>query len=77
MLTPTAPTGWTRSGDNYYRGDAGAPKVGDMRVRYVGLPIGTTISVLAMQSGDGFAVFTTKNGYEVELAAVGAIPPRS
>ena len=77
MLTPTAPTGWTRSGDNCYRGDAGAPKVGDMRVRYVGLPTGTTISVLAMQSGDGFAVFTTKNGYEVELAAVGTMPPRS
>jgi len=70
-LTPTAPAGWTLSDDNYYRGDAAAPKVGDMRVRYVGLPSGTTISVLAMESGDGFAVFTTKNGYEVELAAVG------
>jgi len=70
-LTPNAPAGWTLSGDNYYRGDASSPKVGDMRVRYVGLPSGTTISVLAMQGGDGFAVFTTKNGYEVELAAVG------
>jgi transmembrane protein TMEM43 len=70
-LEPDAPPGWTRSGENYYRGDAAAPKVGDMRVRYVGLPSGTTISVLAMQSGDGFAVFTTKNGYQVELAAVG------
>jgi hypothetical protein len=70
-LAPDAPAGWTRSGENYYRGDAAAPKVGDMRVRYVGLPSGTTISVLAMQSGGGFAVFTTKNGYQVELAAVG------
>jgi hypothetical protein len=42
-----------------------------MRVRYVDLPSGTTISVLALESGDGFALFTTKNGYQVELAAVG------
>jgi uncharacterized membrane protein YqjE len=27
--------------------------------------------VLAKQSGNGFAAFTTKNGYQVELAAVG------
>ncbi len=70
-LTPDAPAGWTRSGDNLYRGDASAPKVGDMRVRYVGLPSGTTISLLAKQSGNGFGVFTTKNGYQLELAAVG------
>ena len=42
-----------------------------MRVRYVDLPSGTTISVLALESGDGFALFTTKNGYQAELAAVG------
>jgi hypothetical protein len=70
-LTPDAPSGWTLSDENYYRGDPGAPKVGDMRVRYVGLPSGATISVLAKQSGNGFAAFTTKNGYQVELAAVG------
>jgi hypothetical protein len=70
-LTPEAPAGWTLSGENYYRGDPAAPKVGDMRVRYTGLPSGTTISVLAKQSGDGFAAFTTKNGYQVELAAAG------
>jgi hypothetical protein len=70
-LKPDAPPGWKRSGDNYYRGDPAAPQVGDMRVRYKGLPSGTTISVLALQSGDGFAVFTTKNGYEVLLAAIG------
>jgi Transmembrane protein 43 len=70
-LMPSAPTGWTLNGDNYYRGDASSPKVGDMRVRYVGLPSGATISVLAMQTGEGFSVFTTKNGYQLELAAVG------
>jgi hypothetical protein len=71
QLTPEAPSGWTLSGENYYRGDPAAPKVGDMRVRYAGLPSGTTISILAKQSGNGFAAFTTKNGYQVELAAVG------
>ena len=70
-LTPAAPAGWTLSGDNYYRGDPASPKVGDMRVRYAGLPTGTTISILAMQSGDGFGVFTAKNGYQLELAELG------
>jgi hypothetical protein len=70
-LTPDAPPGWTLREENYYRGDPAAPKVGDIRVSYVGLPSGTTVSVLAMQRGDGFAPFTTKNGYQVELAAVG------
>ena len=40
-------------------------------MRYMGLSSGTTITVLAQQSGDGFAVFTTNNGYEVLLAALG------
>ncbi len=70
-LTPAAPAGWTLSGGDYYRGDPASPKVGDMRVRYAGLPAGTTISVLAMQSGDGFALFTAKNGYQLELAEIG------
>ncbi|MGE5259860.1 MAG: TMEM43 family protein, partial [Actinomycetota bacterium] len=34
----------------------------------------TTISVMAMQSGASFAVFTTKNGYQLELAEVGDHP---
>jgi hypothetical protein len=70
-LTPDVPAGWTRSGESFYRGDPARPKVGDMRVRFAGLPSGATISVLAKQSGDGFAPFTAKNGYEVELAAMG------
>ena len=70
-LTPDAPSGWTRSGENYYRGNSTTPKVGDLRVRYAGLPSGTTISVLAKQNGNGFASFTAKNGYQLELAAVG------
>ncbi len=70
-LTPDAPSSWTRSGENYYRGDPTTPKIGDLRVRYAGLPSGTTISVLAKQSGNCFASFTAKNGYQLELAAVG------
>lgn len=70
-LTPEAPAGWARSGDSFYRGDPATPKVGDMRVRFAGLPSGITISVLAKQSGDDFAPFTAKNGYEIELAAMG------
>jgi hypothetical protein len=71
VLKPAAPQGW-RAGDDYlYRGDPAAPKIGDMRVRYQGLPTGTTVSVLAQQSGSGLAAFTAKNGYTVELAAIG------
>jgi hypothetical protein len=72
--SPEAPEGWKRSGENYYRGAPAAPKVGDMRVRYVGLPSGAKISVLAKQSGGGFAAFTAKNGYKVDLAALGNRP---
>jgi hypothetical protein len=32
-LTPGAPAGWTLSGDNYYRGDPAAPKVGETASR--------------------------------------------
>jgi gamma-tubulin complex component 4 len=42
-----------------------------MRVRYQGLPSGTTISVLAQQSSGGFAPYTASNGYSVALAAIG------
>ena len=71
VLKPDAPAGWTRSGDDYYRGDPAAPEIGDLRVRYEGLPSGATISVLAQQSGHSFVVFTTTSGYEVLAAAIG------
>ena len=70
-LKPAAPVGWTTYGDNYYRSDPEKPQVGNMRVRYLGLPSSTTISVLARQSGDGFATFKTKDGPEVAFAAIG------
>lgn len=73
-LNPPAPAGWTSSGGHYFNGDPASPKVGDMRVGYVGLPSGATLSVLADQSGNGFAPFTTANGYQVQLAELGNRP---
>ncbi len=71
-LRPDAPDGWTQSGGILYRGDDPAtPAVGDVRVHYASLPSGTTISVLAAQSGGGFAPYTTDNGYEIHLARAG------
>ncbi|HWU75575.1 MAG TPA: TMEM43 family protein [Rhodanobacter sp.] len=73
-LAPAAPAGWSANGGNYYNGDPATPKIGDMRVSYRGLPSGATLSVLADQSGNGFAPFTTANGYQVQLAELGNRP---
>jgi transmembrane protein TMEM43 len=69
-----APAGWARGGDYLYKGDASAPKIGDMRVSYKGLASGDTISVLAAQSAGGFAPFTTANGYRIDLVDIGNAP---
>jgi hypothetical protein len=37
-ITPDAPDGWQKSGDKLVKGDPAAPKVGDVRVSYHGLP---------------------------------------
>jgi len=73
-VTPDAPDGWTKNGGQLFKGDPAAPKVGDLRVSYLALPTGTTISVLAEQSQGGFAPFTTPNGYTIQLAAMGNQP---
>ncbi len=73
-VAPDAPAGWTKNGDQLFKGDPAAPKTGDLRVHYMGLPSGTTISVLAQQSHGGFAPFVTANGYSVDLAAMGNAP---
>jgi Tfp pilus assembly protein PilV len=75
--TPDAPGGWTKSGGELYKGDPSAPKTGDMRVSYLVLPSGTTVSVLAQQSHGGFADYTAPNGYTVRLASVGNVPAAS
>ena len=74
-LKPDAPDGWSAAGGNLFKGaDAATPAVGDMRVHYTSLPSGTAISVLAGQSHDGFAPYTTSNGYTIHLASAGNVP---
>jgi hypothetical protein len=73
-VTPDAPGGWTKNGDQLFKGDPASPKIGDLRVSYLALPTGATISVLAAQSQGGFARFTTPNGYTIQLAAMGNQP---
>ena len=73
-LTPDAPEGWTKSGSQLLKGDPAAPKPGDLRVHYMGLPSGTTISVLAAQASSGFGPFVAPNGYTIDLAQIGSIP---
>ena len=73
-VTPDAPDGWKKSGDKLFKGDPAAPKVGDVRVSYHELPSGSTISVLAAQSGGGFGTFTTPNGYTIHMASAGNHP---
>jgi hypothetical protein len=71
-LKPDAPDGWTQNGANLYKGaNPATPAVGDVRVHYTSLPSGTTVSVLAAQSHDGFAPYTTSNGYQIHLARDG------
>lgn len=76
-LTPVAPSGWQGSAGALYKGDPSSPKVGDLRVSYTGLPSGAAVSVLAAQSGDGFAPFTTSNGYQVQLAEAGTLTAKA
>ena len=73
-LNPTAPDGWSTSGGALYKGENPAtPAVGDVRVHYTGLASGTTVSVLAAQSHDGFAPYTTSNGYTIHMASSGNV----
>jgi hypothetical protein len=74
-LHPTAPDGWTQNGDKLYKGaNVATPAIGDERVGYQGLASGATISVLAQQSQNGFAPFTTSNGYQLDMAEQGNKP---
>ncbi len=67
-----APRAGAQSAGNLYKGENPAtPAVGDVRVHYTGMPSGTIVSVLAAQSHDGFAPYTTSNGYTIHLARAG------
>lgn len=74
-LDPQVPAGWKADSGGLYKGDNPAqPAIGDMRVHYLGLASGSTISVLAQQSHGGFADYTAPNGYTVRMAAAGNVP---
>jgi hypothetical protein len=73
-LAPDAADGWTGSAGALYKGKPDAPEVGDQRVSYTGLATGAPISVLAAQTHGGFGAYTTRNGYQVDMARVGAQP---
>ncbi len=60
----------------YVGRDPQQPGIGDMRVSFAEVPL-QRASVVAMQSGGGFAPFTTKAGTQVELIAAGDVPPAS
>jgi hypothetical protein len=73
-LTPDAPQGWVRNGDDLYRSaNPASPAIGDVRVRYTSLPGGTILSVMAAQSHGGFTPYVTANGYAIHLATPGNV----
>ncbi|CAN5888950.1 hypothetical protein BH11PSE3_BH11PSE3_45400 [soil metagenome] len=57
----------------YVGRDAAQPAIGDLRVAFSEVPL-QTASIVAAQSGDGFAPFPTRTGRAVELMAAGAVP---
>ncbi|HEY1750892.1 MAG TPA: TMEM43 family protein [Caulobacteraceae bacterium] len=73
-LQADAPKHWQAVGGALYKGDPDAPKAGDLKVSYLGLASGSTLSVLADQSHGGFAPFQTKNGYQIEMVKDGNQP---
>lgn len=62
---------WKVTGDHFYRGeDPGAPKIGDIRVRFSQIVPGD-VSLLAQQSGDTFRPYMTKVGRAIERLEMG------
>lgn len=62
-------------GDLYVGRDPSQPAIGDMRISFSEVPL-QTASVVAAQSGSGFAPFPTHTGTTVELIAAGAVPAK-
>ena len=58
----------------YVGRDPSQPAIGDMRISFSEVPL-QTASVVAAQSGDGFAPFATRTGTTVELISAGTVPP--
>lgn len=57
----------------YVGRDPSQPAIGDMRISFSEVPL-QTASVVAAQSGDGFAPFPTRTGTTVELIAASTVP---
>jgi hypothetical protein len=73
-LKPDAPQGWVRNGDNLYRSaNPLNPVTGDLRVRYMSLPSGAIMSVMAAQSHGGFTPYVTANYYRIHFARLGNV----
>lgn len=51
-------------------GNASSPRVGDLRIRFAGIPNGP-ISLMAQLSGDSFTPYVTSNGEEIDRLYVG------
>ena len=60
-----------RTGALYQGKDPQAPVIGDVRVRYAGVPTGQTVTVVARQSDDGFTDYPIARNTSLLLAAVG------
>ncbi len=73
-VKPAAPQGWVNHGDELYRSaNPVNPAIGDLRVRYMSLPSGATLSVMAAQSHGGFTPYVTDNGYGIHFARLGNV----
>jgi hypothetical protein len=59
------------AGGLYHGKDPADPAVGDVRLRYAGVPAGKTLTVVARQSGEGFTDFPIARDTGILLAAVG------
>ena len=69
----SAPDGYRHEGSGFYRGDdAGDPSIGDLRIKFSGVPE-QTVSVVAEQSGELLTPFKTRNGYKVGLVVPGDV----
>lgn len=57
----------------YLNGRSGEPRVGDLRVRFQVIAP-TTVSVVAMQSGESLTPYQTTAGRGIEMVETGAVP---
>lgn len=58
----------------YYKGKSqhyGEPELGDLMISYFVLPVGQTLSIVAMQQGDTLVPWPAPNGESVEIATAG------